>query len=693
MGSMNALNMNTIPATPGIYLFKNADGHIIYVGKAKVLRKRLASYFRPESALTPKTRAMMRKAASVDTISTTSEKEALLLEASLIKKHRPRYNIVLRDDKQYILFKLTKRQEWPRLTLTRKVVRDGSAYYGPYTSAQAARDTWKAIHGLFKLRRCSDKAFRNRVRPCLYHYIGQCLGPCCLPVDNALYKEQVGKVELLLSGHSTELVELLQAQMLEASENLAFEQAAVLRDQITSITRTVEKQAAVLAGSGDADIIGIADTGKGLALGLMFVRGGILLDKRHFFWGGLSFEEAPETLMSFLAQFYGPQAVIPGRIIIPWMVDWQDTDTDDGMPGAGEQIVASHAEDCRRSGEVGCEAQGMPVCVTDEVTCMVPEDGVPGTSAMELSCGDAAHSQSSDISGATPLEALAEALAELRGGPVRIGVPRNETENRLVSMAQTNAVEAQRASREQDAGALLAARLGLPAAPQRVEAVDVSHTGGRDTRVGVVVFENGRPAKDQYRTYAFSDEEAGGDDYGVLARWMERRLESGPPWPDLLLVDGGRGQLGAVMAVLREQGMDTAFAVASIAKARTEDGTRADRRKGNVGDSIFLPGRSNPVSMRPGSPELLLLQLMRDTVHDYSIRRHRKARAGTALAGELQRIPGIGPATAKLLWQHYPTIRDMALATEQELAAIPGIGPTMAQRIHSGLAPMRSVDT
>ncbi|UZP65879.1 excinuclease ABC subunit UvrC [Desulfovibrio mangrovi] len=636
---MDSIEPRNIPLTPGVYLFKDAGGHIIYVGKAKVLRKRLASYFRPDKTLTPKTRAMVRMAVSVDTLSTTSEKEALLLEASLIKKHRPRYNIVLRDDKQYILFKLTKRHEWPRLTLTRKVVRDGSAYFGPYTSAQAARDTWKAIQRVFLLRRCSDTAFRNRVRPCLYHHMGQCLGPCCLPVDNARYRAMVGKVELLLNGRSSELLELLQQQMLDASEALEFEKAAELRDQIAAIRRTVEKQAAVLGSERDMDVLGVAETSKGLALGVLFVRGGVLLDGRNFFWSGLGLEEAPEMVLSFLGQYYGPQSVVPQRIVIPWALEEQAQDGS-ALPVMSDSLGLS-----------------------DEEVLADSDD---------------------------PLAALAEALSELRGSTVRIGPPRGDAENRLVTMAQTNAAEEARTSASANVEEILAAKLGMASLPHRIEAVDVSHTGGRDTRVGVVVFEDGKPAKDQYRTYAFTDEESGGDDYGVLAAWMRRRLESGPPWPDLLLVDGGRGQLGAVMSVLEEAGCGQLFAVAAIAKARSEDSNRADRRKGGVADSIFLPGRMNPVSMRAGSPELLYLQLIRDAVHDYSLRRHRKARAGSALAGELQRIEGIGPSLAKVLWEHFSSIRDMADASEAELAALPGIGPAKARRIRSGLAAMRT---
>ncbi|GFM37010.1 excinuclease ABC subunit UvrC [Desulfovibrio psychrotolerans] len=661
---MDKIDLTAVPLTPGVYLFKDEGGRIIYVGKAKHLRRRVASYFRPEDALTPKTRAMLRMARTVDTISTTSEKEALLLEASLIKKHRPRYNILLRDDKQYVLFKLTKRHAWPRLTLTRKVVRDGSAYFGPFTSAVAARETWKAIHAVFALRRCADRAFANRTRPCLYHYMQQCPAPCCLPVDAAVYREMVGKVEMLLRGRSSELLGILRAQMEEASENLAFEQAAVLRDQMAAITRTVERQAAVLPDARDMDVLGVAETPAGLALGLLFVRGGMLTDKRDFVWPGLGLEEAPEVLSSFLAQYYGPHSVIPERIVVPWAIDT-------------EAAVA--------------ELSGI-ADVLDMPDMLAPDKFAPDKLDTDRpDAGGPEHrGAEADAAGGETMPALAEALSDLRGGVVRVGPPRNETENRLVSMAQRNAAESARAARGLDTASLLAARLGMAQPPVRIEAVDVSHTGGRNTRVGMVVFEDGRPAKDQYRTYAFADEDAGGDDYGVLAQWMGRRLESGPPWPDLLLIDGGKGQLAAVVSVLEREGAADRFAVAAIAKARSEDHGRADRRKGNVADVVYLPGRMNPVNMKAGSQELLFLQLVRDTVHDYSLRRHRKARAGSALSGELQRIPGVGPALAKALWAHFPTVRAMAEASEEELAAIPGIGRAKARSIRSALAAMRA---
>lgn len=615
---MEPIDLKTIPVSPGVYLYKDVHGRVVYVGKAKHLRKRVASYFRPPETQTPKTRAMLRQAQSITTLITTTEKEALLLEASLIKKHKPRYNILLRDDKQYVLFKLNKKHRWPRLTLTRKVLKDGSKYFGPFTSSHSAWQTLKAVHKVFKLRRCSDRAFSNRVRPCLYHHIGQCMAPCCLEISHEEYSEQVQRVELLLSGKSNELVEVLTAKMYAASEAMEFETAAQLRDQIKAVEVTVEAQAAVIPTAHDMDVIGLGETDAGLALGILFIRGGILIDKKYYFWAGLDLEEAPELLLTFLSQYYNANSFVPSRVVVPW----------------GNDVLGDETE-------------------------------------------------------AEPLAAHAEALTELRGMQVRVAPPRNDTESKLVTMATANAIDDSKNKRIVSPLAILQKRLGMSVEPYRTEIVDVSHTSGKDTRVGMVVFEGEQPAKDQYRTYAFTDEEGGGDDYGVLALWMERRLNSGPPWPDLLLIDGGRGQLNAVTSVLEAHGKSGLFTVISIAKARKDETGRADRRKGNIEDRIFLPGRSNPLQLKAGAPELLLLQHMRDLCHDYSIGRHRKARAGRALSGELQRISGIGPTMAKKLWAQYSSVKEMAEASVKDLMQIDGVGKKKAEAIHKGLSVFR----
>lgn len=611
----------TLPLTPGVYLYKDAKGRIIYVGKARVLRRRVLSYFR-EDGLPVKTQAMLAHAVSLDTLTTTTEKEALLLEASLIKKHRPHYNIVLRDDKQYCLFRLNLKQDFPRLEIVRQARRDGACYFGPFTSALAARDTWKLLHRAFHLRRCSDRAMKNRIRACLYHHMGQCPAPCLGTVSREDYHKAVNQVCSLLDGHADSLLHELQRAMEHAAEEMEFEKAAVLRDQMRAVERTVERQAAVMPGKADMDALGIFEGQKGLALGMVFLRGGHVIDGRGFYWAGLTFEDAAELVPAFLAQYYG-HALPPARVLLPWLVP--------ALRPAGKDVSDNEDED----------------------------NG----------------------------EALLEALADKRGGPVRLVSPQNAADNQLVDLARANAREAARRNENMDGDTLLekvGRALHLPGPPIRIECVDVSHTGGKQTRVGMVVYEDGRPCKQAYRTYAMPDSD---DDYATLHAWIGRRLESGPPWPDLLLVDGGRGQLSAVGRALDEAGHNGLFAIAGIAKARDAQG-HADRRAGNVADRIFLPGRTNPLPLREGGPEILFLQQIRDATHGFAISRHRRARQSAAMSGELMRLPGIGPATARLLWEHFGSVPAMRAASVAELEALPGIGRTKAANLLEKLSKL-----
>jgi excinuclease ABC subunit C len=631
---------------PGVYLFKDSANRVVYVGKAKQLRKRLASYFRDDDAHSPKTRAMLRQACSLDTLVTATEKEALLLEASLIKKHKPRYNIVLRDDKQYILFKLEKNSEYPRLTLTRRVTRDGALFFGPFTSAAAARESWKAIHGVFPLRRCKDGAFKNRVRPCLYHQLGLCLAPCVRNIPRDEYARLVSRVEMLLAGRSNELVRALTIEMRKASDELDFERAGVLRDQIRALEKTLEQQVAVLPDEEDADVLGLAPVAKGaqigLGLGLLFVRRGRLLDKKRFFWPKLGLEEGQEVLENFLAQYYGPERFIPEKILLPWDLE--------------AAITAQPA----------------------------PEDGLEHEAESREADGteDAQH----DF-----LLILARVLAERRGGPVRIVGPQRGVDKKLVDMAAENARQIAEEENAPLTSALagVAVRLHLPGPPLHIECVDVSHTQGVQTRVGLVAFENGTPRKDWYRTYAFPELEGSGDDYAALAAWARRRLKAGPPWPDLLLVDGGKGQLAAVERALSQDGAPPC-PLASIAKAREEsDAGRLRRKTHALDDVIYLPGRKNPANLKPGSPELLFLQRVRDTAHNYVIGRHRRSRGKTALAGELLRLPGVGLKTARLLWDHFPSIEAMLGASLEAIEQLPGLGKKRAAALHARLQQLK----
>ncbi|QGY40614.1 excinuclease ABC subunit UvrC [Pseudodesulfovibrio cashew] len=590
------------PDSPGVYLMKNARGRIIYVGKAKRLRRRLASYFQKNAGHTPKTRALVANVRQVDILLTGTEKEALLLENGLIKKHRPRYNVVLKDDKQYVLFRLDKQSRFPRLSITRKVTRDGSVYFGPFTSAAAARATWKLLGKVFPLRKCSDHVFRNRVRPCLYHDIHQCLAPCVKDVDHTMYMDQVRRVEMLLSGKSGELVEMLRRRMEEASERLEFELAAACRDQIRAVQKTVEGQVAVIHDNRDRDVIGLGENENGLGLGLLFVRRGRLLDEKQFFWPGLTLDEGPEVLESFLLQYYRTGRFIPSVIIAPHDV----------------------------------------------------EDG-----------------------------ALAEVLAERRAAPVRIAPPQSTQEKKLLEIARSVARQA-RQDKDTISRRLMKV-LRLRQEPLRIECIDASHLGGTGMRVGQVVFEEGRRNKEASRVYSFPDLEGSGDDYAALAAWTRRRLESGPPWPDLVLIDGGRGQLSAVEAALGEcadEEFESCWELAAIAKGPS-------RRAGELDDQIFRPGRKNPMPLKSGGAELLFLQMVRDTAHRFVLGRQRKARKKAVLSSELTSLPGIGPKTARILWDRFGSLDAMLEADAADLRALPGVGRKKGEQIHAALLSLK----
>ena len=615
---MEKITPKTVPTAPGVYVFSNAKGAVVYVGKAKNLRKRVMSYFRRD--VPTKTAAMLSHADSLKTFVTSTEKEALLLEASLIKKHRPRYNIVLRDDKDYVLFRIDTTIPFPRLEVVRRV-RPGRGtakhlLFGPFSSAGAARETWRAIHKVFPLRRCTDRSFANRTRSCLYYHMGQCLGPCVHAVDASFYASFVRQVVLFMRGKTGELLDLLQQEMLAASDAMDFEHAAVLRDRIRAVRQTVERQAVVLEVSRDMDVLGVTALDDGLALCILFVRGGVLLDSRTYSWPDIALDDAPQLLESFLVQFYQTGVPVPPKIVASWF---------------GGGLVLE--DDADKNGQ------------------------------------------------ADQLDALTVALSDLRGGGVQLSPPRGKDEESLVAMATANAGEVRRQPDAVPMPHLLETALHANRSIERIEAVDVSHTGGKETRVGMVVFADGRPEKEGYRSYAV---DAGGDDYAALYQWAGRRATAGEPWPDLLLVDGGKGQLAAVVRGFSDNGVTGAFAVAGIAKARTEDG-RADRRAGNDADRIFLPGRANPLPIVPGSPELFFLQHIRDTVHDFAIGRHRKARANHAMSGELLRIPGVGPKIAATLWQHFGSLAAMAGADAATLSLLSGIGPRLAKTIATSL--------
>jgi excinuclease ABC subunit C len=596
-----------LPHSPGVYLFKDEKGEIIYIGKAKDIRKRVSQYFRSLSN-SPKTKLLVSKINSIDFICTSSEKEALLLEFSLIKKHRPRFNIVLRDDKAYLLFKLDLTHPYPRIQLTRKITKKNNCkYFGPYTSAKAARETLKLINKIFPLRKCKDSIFRNRTRPCLQYHINRCLGPCCLEVDKNEYMELIKEVEMFLKGKDSHLISNLEKKMWDASEKYEFEKAAQLRDRILKVKKTLEQQRVIFPKGGDLDVIAIEKDKELLGIGILFIRSGKVIDHKNFVFDKeklnflLTSEKhsiKQEILRSFLYQFYSLHPFIPEKILLP------------------------------------CELK--------------------------------------DVS-------IEEFLKEKKGKSVELLSPRTNLHRDLLRLATINIFKKQ--IKNYNELLKLSKILGISNIPKRIEIIDCSHMMGKQTMVGQIVFEDGNLKKEDYRIYRFSELDDIKDDYLALRRWAKKRFASGPPWPDLLIIDGGKGQLNVVKSSFQEEFNDSLpFKIIAIAKGK---------RTGDPQDKIYIHGRKNPLSLKKGSKELLFIQFLRDNAHRFVITRMKKSFKKKSLESSIEKIAGVGPKTAKILWNHFNTLEHLLSASIDDLIKVPGIGKRRAEQIYSGLQKIK----
>lgn len=646
------------PVYCGVYLMKDRFGQVLYVGKAKNLRSRLASYFR-QSGLAPKTAALVRRIAGIETLRTETEKEALLLEGNLIKRYRPRYNIIFRDDKSYLLFSLDKRHDYPKLRITRspKANKD-IVYFGPFTSGHAAKKTWRELGRIFPLRKCRDSGFKNRIRPCLYYHIKQCLGPCVLPVDRKEYLTHVRAVESFLTGKRKDVLHNLHKKMKEASDKLEFERAAAMRDLIADMRTTVEMQRVVLNEEEDLDAVDFFAGPDGLALCVIFMRGGRVLDMLTFAWPNLEAEESGESLPSEGNEESekAKQNLLENPHFAP-------------IRHEPEELFLSFLTQFYR-----------------RATPTAPKIVLPAEF----------------LKNAPDLGAIKEMLQDLRGGPVRLVRPSSAALGSLLELARSNAEEALKSvaygissKRETSLQPLLKEKLALYREPKRIEVVDISHLGGHNTRAGVIVFENGSLQKGDYRIYRLDHLDGSFDDFAALAAWTKRRLDSGAPWPDLLLIDGGKGQLNAVNEVLDEAGGGGLFEIASIAKpgggrkfkASEGSGKRRPhgRSKGSQEDRIFRPGSSEPMELKPDGPEMLFLQRLRDEAHRFVITSMRKARRKLDLRSKLTDLPGIGKTTAKMLWERFGSLAAIRKATLEDLLAMPGLGAKKAAQILEAL--------
>ncbi len=590
------------PQDPGVYLMKDKKGNIIYVGKALNLKKRLASYFARETGHDMKTGVLLKNVVDFDLIVTATEHEALILESTLIKKHSPRYNVILKDGKNYPCLRIDTSQPFPALEVVRKIGDDNAVYFGPYSSVQSVRSTLKQVNKIFRLRKCKTVQFANRTRPCLNYQINACLGACCNRVSRQDYARVVADVILFLKGRAPDLIQRLKHEMQTEADREHFERAAQIRDTILAIQTTLERQVVVSTDRTDRDVIACAVDGEKAVVTILFVRSGNLVGSRNYpVDAGLS--GSPEILDAFVRQYYERGLFIPGQILIAEEID------DRGL--------------------------------------------------------------------------VQDLLMEKRGKQIRLVVPERGEKRRLVEMALVNAqkelekiLSVQNEARE--TLTLLQTLLGMSTYPRRIECFDNSNMAGTDPVSSMVVFVDGLACKSEYRKFIIRDAKEN-DDYACMTEVLTRRLSStDSPLPDLLIVDGGKGQLSMAVAVLKTLGLENRFQVAGLAKK--------DAKLGEVNDKIYLPGRANPVNTRGALKALYLVQRLRDEAHRFAITFQRKRRSKRAGTSVLDAVPGIGKKRKQVLMTTYKGITSMAQATVEELAALPGMTLGAAQQVKSALA-------
>lgn len=583
--------VRNLTTQPGVYLWKNDRGQIIYVGKAVNLRNRVRSYVRHDAKRAPKVTAMMSHAADVETIVVANEMEALILENTLIKKHRPRYNIMLRDDKTYPYIKVTVQEDYPRVFMTRRVHRDGARYFGPFADAGAVHRVLKLIQRAFRIRSCRTM---QADRPCLQYHLHHCDAPCVHYITKGEYGKLVEQAVDILEGRDTGGVRRLQEQMEAAAEEMEFEKAAMYRDQITAVKVIQEQQNITTVGGGDMDVLGFAGDAGQTCVQIYTIRQGRLMGRETFSLENSADETAAALTSAVLDQYYVDGVFVPKEIIVSAVEDKEDYE--------------------RR-------------------------------------------------------------LTLQKGQNVALVIPQRGLKKKLLTMAEDNArvlLEQRRLQWQHDtdktSGAVeaLARVLDLPRLPERMECFDISHTQGIETVASMVVFEHGRPAKQEYRRFKLKTVQGKPDDFKSMAEIMGRRYgERDWPAPDLIVIDGGKGQLHAALPIIREVGCEAP--VISLAK-RIEE--------------VFVEGRSDSIILSHHTPELQLLQAIRDEAHRFAITYHRSLRGKRNLVSILDHIEGIGPKRRKALWGAFKNLDAMKAATVEELAAVPGMTRQAAENVY-----------
>ncbi len=581
-----------LPTTPGVYLWRDKYQRIIYVGKAINLRNRVRSYVQQDVNRSVKVTAMMRRAWDVETIQTKTEMEALILEATLIKEHHPKYNIMLRDDKTYPYVKVTVQEEYPRLFMTRRLERDGAKYFGPFTDVTAVHHVLRILRSYYPLRTCKSMKVE---RPCLQYHMHYCEGPCMNYVTVESYRKYIDDIVALFEGKQVQVIQEITSKMEQASEDLEFELAAKYRDDLLSIQKVQEKQRMVTQ-RGDMDVLGMAIDGPMACIQLFFIRSGRLLGRENYF---VQHEgDSPELVMTeFIKQYYGGSTFIPKELLLP--MDSVDR------------------------------------------------------------------------------ELFSEWFTSMKGQQVDVSVPQRGYKKDLIKMAEENAQNFLAERRRQwqytidkAGGAVkkLAEVLDLPRLPERMECYDISHMQGAETVASMVVFEGGKPAKREYRRFKLKTVQGKPDDFASMAEIMERRYGNEKDWPmpDLIIIDGGKGQLNAALPVIRAMGV-TDVPVISLAK-RIEE--------------VFVEGESESIILEHHTPELQLLQQIRDEAHRFAITYHRRLRGKRNLESVLDHIEGIGPKRRKALYKHFGNLDAMRVAELEELESVEGMNKKAALAVY-----------
>ncbi len=586
--------LDNLPASPGVYIFKNADGKKIYVGKALSLKNRVRSYFQESRSLDPKTEHLVAEIADLETIVVDNEVEALILESTLVKKNQPRYNVNLKDDKSFPYIKLTVNEAFPRIFITRRIRHDGALYFGPYLPASYARQTIRLIHRYFKLRTCNLPIDGTLPRPCLDYQMKRCLGPCVAGLcSQAEYARAVEDVKLLLSGKIDRLIKELEQRMEQAAVELRYEAAAIYRDWIAMVRDTSERQKMILEGQDDMDLFGYAQDGAQLARAVFAMRGGRMVGRREFYWEDLLSFDPSEFFSSALKQYYLQDTFTPKEILIP-----------------------------------------------------------------------------ADIEDA---EALEDWLSQRRGSRVSIRSPRRGLKSGLLDLVMRNAqmsFETRfRILKPRGAEVLgpLQAVLGMESLPHRIEAFDISHTQGADTVASMVVCENGEMKKSDYRKFKIESVK-GPDDFASMREVVHRHYEDvlekdEGRMPDLVLIDGGKGQLSAAVEALSDLGLEEC-AVAAIAKKE---------------EILFVRGKEEPIMLPRESPILHLIQTLRDEAHRFAVSYHRKRLEMRDHSSELDAVPGIGEVRKKVLLRAFGSLERVRKAKYEEL--VPYVGPKAAAQL------------